>query len=180
MERFLAQCAKYINQKHKGELHETCMVFPNRRAGVFFNSYLQDEISGAVIAPEITTIGELISGYSDYHQVEKLQLISVLYDVFRKHTKTTETFDEFYFWGEILLADFNDIDRYLVDAKDIFRNIYDIKEIESVFDYLTPEQKEALEQFWGSVAVGSRKEFQQKHLHIWGNCSRFMPNLRKF
>ncbi|HRX10087.1 MAG TPA: PD-(D/E)XK nuclease family protein, partial [Draconibacterium sp.] len=129
--------------------------------------YLQDEIAGAVIAPEITTIGELISAYSDYHQVEKLQLISILYDVFQKHTKTTETFDEFYFWGEILLADFNDIDRYLVDAKDIFRNIYDIKEIESVFDYLTPEQKEALEQFWGSVAIGNRKEFQQKHLHIW-------------
>ncbi len=167
MERFLAQCAKYINQKHKGELHEICLVFPNRRAGVFFNSYLQNEISNAVIAPEITTIGELFSGYSDYNQVEKLQLISILYDVFQKHTQTNETFDEFYFWGEILLADFNDIDRYLVDAKDIFRNIYDIKEIESVFDYLTPEQKEALEQFWGSVAVGNRKEFQQKHLHIW-------------
>ena len=167
MERFLAQCAKYINQKHKDELYEICLVFPNRRAGVFFNSYLQNEISNAVIAPEITTIGELISGYSDYHQVEKLQLISILFGVFQKHTQTTETFDEFYFWGEILLADFNDIDRYLVDAKDIFRNIYDIKEIESVFDYLTPEQKEALEHFWGSVAVDGRKEFQQKHLHIW-------------
>jgi CRISPR/Cas system-associated exonuclease Cas4 (RecB family) len=167
MERFLAQCAKYINQKHKPELHEICLVFPNRRAGVFFSSYLQNEVSNAVIAPEITTIGELISGYSDYLPVEKLQLISILYDVFQKHTKTAETFDEFYFWGEILLADFNDIDRYLVDAKDIFRNIYDIKEIESVFDYLTPEQKEVLEQFWGSVAVGNRKEFQQKHLLIW-------------
>jgi CRISPR/Cas system-associated exonuclease Cas4 (RecB family) len=167
MERFLSQCAKYINEKHKGGLHEICLVFPNRRAGVFFNSYLQNEISKAVIAPETTTIGELISGYSDFQQVEKLQLISILYDVFQKHTLTSETFDEFYFWGEILLADFNDIDRYLVDAKDIFRNIYDIKEIESVFDYLTPEQKEALEHFWGSVAVGDRKEFQQKHLHIW-------------
>ncbi len=167
MERFLAQCAKYINEKHKGELHEICLVFPNRRAGVFFNSYLQNEILNAVIAPDITTIGELISSYSDFHQVEKLQLISILFDVFQKHTQTTETFDEFYFWGEILLSDFNDIDRYLVNAKDIFRNIYDIKEIESVFDYLTPEQQEALEHFWGSVSVGNRKEFQQKHLHIW-------------
>lgn len=167
MERFLSQCAKYIFQKHKGELHNICLVFPNRRSGVFFNSYLQNEISGAVIAPETTTIGELIAGYSDYHPTEKLQLISMLYDVFQKHTQTTESFDEFYFWGEILLADFNDIDRYLVDAKDIFRNIYDIKEIDSIFDYLTPEQKEALEHFWGSVAVNDRKEFQQKHLHIW-------------
>lgn len=167
MERFLSQCAKYIYQKHSNELQNICLVFPNRRAGVFFNSYLQNEISGAVIAPETTTIGELISGYSDLVLADKLQLISVLYEVFQKHTHTTETFDEFYFWGEILLADFNDIDRYLVNAKDLFRNISDIKEIESVFDYLTPEQKKALEQFWGSVAVNDRKEFQQKHLHIW-------------
>jgi len=167
MERFLSQCAKYIYQKHAAGLHNICLVFPNRRAGVFFNSYLQNEIAGAVIAPETTTIGELISGYSDFHQAERLQLISILYDVFQKHTQTTETFDEFYFWGEILLADFNDVDRYLVNAKDLFRNIFDIKEIESAFDYLTPEQIEALEHFWGSVAVNDKKEFQQKHLRIW-------------
>lgn len=167
MERFLSQCAKYVNQKHAGELHNICLVFPNRRSGVFFNSYLQNEIKGAVIAPETTTIEELISGYSNYFQAEKLQLISVLFDVFQKHTQTNETFDEFYFWGEILLADFNDTDRYLVNAKDLFRNIFDIKEIESVFDYLTPGQKEALEHFWGSVAVNDKKEFQQMHLRIW-------------
>ncbi len=167
MERFLAECAKYIYQKHTDELHEICIVFPNRRAGVFFISYLQNEINHAVIGPQTTTIGQLISENSEYQLAEKIQLISILYDVFKKHTNTTETFDEFYFWGEILLADFNDIDRYLVDAKDIFRNITHLKEIESVFDYLTPEQKKALEYFWGSVIVTDKKEFQQKHLFIW-------------
>lgn len=167
MERFLAQAAKYIYKKHPDELHEICVVFPNRRAGVFFASYLQNEIKNSVLAPRITTVGELISGYSDLYQGEKLQLISILYEVFKKHTKTRETFDEFYFWGEILLADLNDIDRYLVNAKDIFTNISDIKEIESVFDYLTPEQKKALEHFWGSVVVNDKMEFQKKHISIW-------------
>ncbi|MCF6357408.1 MAG: PD-(D/E)XK nuclease family protein, partial [Draconibacterium sp.] len=167
MERFLSQAAKYIYEKHSNELHKICVVFPNRRSGVFFTSYLQKEISGSVLAPATTTISELISGYSNLFQGEKLQLISILFEVFKKHTQTTETFDEFYFWGEILLADFNDIDRYLVNAKDIFTNISDIKEIEYIFDYLTNEQKEALEHFWGSVAVSGRKEFQEKHLAIW-------------
>lgn len=167
MERFLSQSAKYIFNKHSNELHDICVVFPNRRAGVFFTSYLQNEISGSIMAPETTTIGELISGYSDLFQGDKLQLISILFEVFKKHTHTKETFDEFYFWGEILLADFNDIDRYLVNAKDVFTNISDIKQIDSVFDYLTEEQKKALEHFWGSVAVTDRKEFQQKHLAIW-------------
>jgi CRISPR/Cas system-associated exonuclease Cas4 (RecB family) len=167
MDRFLAQSAAYIFKKHSTELHKVCLVFPNRRAGVFFTSYLQNEITKPAIAPEINTIGELFTGYSNYFQAEKLQLISLLFDEFRKHTQTTETFDQFYFWGEILLADFNDIDRYFLDARDLFTNVADLKEIDLVFDYLTDEQKAALEQFWGSVAVAGRKDFQQKHLLVW-------------
>jgi CRISPR/Cas system-associated exonuclease Cas4 (RecB family) len=134
---------------------------------VFFTSYLQKLIDKPIVAPEITTIGELFSGYSACFQPEKLQLISLLYSEFKKQTQTTETFDQFYFWGEMLLSDFNDIDRYLVDAKDLFTNVANLKEIDTYFDYLTEEQKEALKQFWGSVAVADRKEFQQKHAQIW-------------
>ena len=167
MERFLSQCAEYIYHKHTKALRDICLVFPNRRSGVFFRSYLQKYISNAVVGPKITTVNEIISGFSHFHQGEKLQLISLLYEIFRKHTKTSETFDEFYFWGEILLADFNDVDRYLVNAKDLFRNIADIKEIDSLFDYLSPEQKQALEQFWGSMGMAGKKEYQQRYIHIW-------------
>ena len=183
MERFLSQCAEYIYEKHAGELKDICLVFPNRRSGVFFTSYLQNKTEYAVIGPEVTTIGQFISGRSKWKHADKLLLISILYDVFKKHTQTTETFDEFYFWGEILLADFNDIDRYLVNAKDLFRNILDIKEIETVFDYLTPEQKEAISFFWGTVSGDGKKEFQQKHLMIWEKLypvySNFKEELKK-
>ena len=167
MNRFLAQCADFVYRKHNTELHKICLVFPNRRSGVFFSSYLQKLIEKPVVAPEITTIGELFAGYSVYNQPEKLQLISLLYNVFKKQTQTTETFDQFYFWGEMLLSDFNDIYRYLVDAKDLFTNVANLKEVDASFDYLTEEQKEALKQFWGSVAVRDRKEFQENHAQIW-------------
>lgn len=167
MERFLSECARYIYTKHKNELKDLCLVFPNRRSGAFFTQYLQNTIENPVIGPNTTTVNELILGYSDLHKGEKLQLISLLYDVFREHTKTTESFDEFYFWGEILLADFNDIDRYLVNAKDLFTNISDLKEIDSIFDYLSDEQKKAIEQFWGSMAVADKKGFQEKYTSIW-------------
>ncbi len=179
MERFLAQAAKYIYEKHANKLKDVCLVFPNRRSGVFFTHYLQREIDLPVIGPQVTTVSELISDYSDLHKGEKLQLISLLYDVFLKHTKTTETFDEFYFWGEILLADFNDIDRYLVHAKDLFTNISDLKEIESIFDYLTPEQKKALEQFWGSMAVADKKGFQEKYSVIWDKLHPVYADFKK-
>lgn len=167
MERFLSQCAKYIFKKHAGNLQDICLVFPNRRSGVFFTSYLQKEIETPVIGPQITTVNELMRGYSDWNSGEKLELISILYDVFCKYTKSTESFDEFYFWGEILLSDFNDIDRYLVNAKDLFTNITDLKEIESIFDYLTDDQKKALEQFWGSIAAADKTAFREKYISIW-------------
>ncbi|MFW5831665.1 MAG: PD-(D/E)XK nuclease family protein, partial [Prolixibacteraceae bacterium] len=167
MERFLSRCAKYIFEKHAENLLNVCLIFPNRRSGVFFNSYLQKEIAKPVIAPESITINEFISGFSDLQQGEKLLLISELYEVFKKHTGTKETFDEFYFWGEVLLADFNDVDRYLVNAKDLFINIADLKELETLFDYLTKEQKEALARFWGSMAMLEKRENEQKFLRIW-------------
>ena len=167
MERFLSKCAEYIYRKHQNELHELCIVFPNQRSGVFFTSYLQKRVSGAVISPKIITVNELFSKFSPFQSGDKLLLISILYEVFKKHTKTIESFDEFYFWGETLLADFNDIDNYLVNAEDLFRNIADIKNIDFISDYLTPEQKVALEHFWRSIAISDNREYQKKHIAIW-------------
>jgi hypothetical protein len=177
MERFLARCASYIHEKHGSELKDICLVFPNRRSGVFFKSYLGRQLSHPVIGPKVTTVNELIGSYSEWQQGEKLQLISILYDVFKRHTQTAESFDDFYFWGEVLLSDFNDIDRYLADAKDLFTNIADLKEIEAHFDYLTDEQKEALTRFWGSLAVSHHKANHEKFLFIW---KKLYPVYRDF
>ncbi|MDR2910993.1 MAG: PD-(D/E)XK nuclease family protein [Bacteroidales bacterium] len=167
MERFLSNCAEYIYQKHHDELQELCIVFPNQRSGVFFTSYLQKQISGAVISPHIITVNELFSSFSQFQSCEKLLLISILYEIFKKHTKTTESFDEFYFWGEILLSDFNDIDHYLVNAENLFRNIADINDIDFIADYLTQEQRTALEHFWENLNISNNREFHKKHIAIW-------------
>lgn len=179
MERFLSRCAKHIFEKHTNELHEICLVFPNRRAGVFFNAYLQKQLSAPVIGPKILTVNELISGYSRLHKGEKLQLISILYDIFQKHTQTSESFDDFYFWGEVLLADFNDIDNYLVNAKDLFTNLSDLKEIEGLFDYMTPEQKAVIERFWGSLAGTGQKSHHEKFISIWQNLYPVYAELKE-
>lgn len=167
MERFLISCAEYIFKQHAHKLHDVCIIFPNRRSGNFFNSYLQKQLSTPVIGPHVTTIHEFIAGYSELHSGEKLLLISELYTVFKKYTQSTESFDDFYFWGEVLLSDFSDIDSYLTDAKDLFTNVSDLKEIDQLFDYLTPEQKAALSRFWGSVSVPGKKSSHDKFFSIW-------------
>lgn len=180
MERFLSRCAEYIFEKHAGELHEICLIFPNRRSGVFFNSYLQTQLSEPVIGPQVTTINQLISGYSNLQQGEKLRLVSILYDIFKKHTQTEESFDDFYFWGEVLLSDFNDIDHYLVNARDLFTNVANLKELESLFDYLTPEQKKAIERFWGSMAGTSQKAHHEKFVSIWEKLYPVYADFKKY
>lgn len=180
MERFLSQCAAFIFSKHSQNLRDICLVFPNRRAGVFFKAYLGEMIAKPEIAPEITTVSEFISGFSGLMKTERLYLIARLYDIFRKHTGSNESFDEFYFWGETLISDFNDIDHYLVNAEDLFSNLTNLKLLESHFEYLSPEQKKALEYFWGSIPFSGDKEFHRIYLSIWEKLYPVYNEFREF
>ena len=167
MEKFLESVATYINQNYEGALHNICLVFPNRRSGVFFNAYLRKLLSKPVIGPKIITVNDFITGFTELRKPDRLNLIALLYDVFREHSKTTESFDDFYFWGEMLLADFDDVDKYLVDASALFQNIADLKEIESRFDFLDESQKEVLRRFWGTLGKWEGYKNKEEFLKIW-------------
>ncbi len=167
MQRFLETCANYVFHKYSGDFRDICLVFPNRRAGVFFTAYLQKLLSKPVIGPEITTINELMHSISPLQPADRLLLISVLYDVFKKETGTKDKFDDFYFWGEVLLADFDDIDKYLVNAEHLFQNIAEVKEIESYFDYLTPDQKATIERFWGALKNWEKRDHERSFVSLW-------------
>jgi CRISPR/Cas system-associated exonuclease Cas4 (RecB family) len=167
MNPFLKQVAAYLYQNHQPELSDYCLVFPGRRAGVFFTAYLNEMVESPMIAPEITTISELISSLSGLHQAETVELVLKLQEVYSQITGHIETFDEFFFWGEILLADFDDVDKYLLNADDLFRNISDLKELEGQFDYLTAEQKRAIEEFWGNLDKVPHSFNKEKFVAIW-------------
>lgn len=169
MQRFLESCASYVYEKYQDNLQEICLVFPNRRSGVFFTAYLQKLLRKPVLGPEVTTVNELLLSLSNLRVPDHLWLISYLYDVYRKKTGSSESFDDFYHWGEMLLADFDDTDKYLVDARDMFRNLAELKEIEQGFDYLTESQKLALTQFWGSVKNWEQREHQKEFVSLWNS-----------
>ena len=167
MNPFLRQVAHYLYRKHSAELDRFCLVFPSRRAGVFFNAYLNELISQPMIGPEVTTISQLISSYSEIEQADQVSLIVKLWDVYNEVTGFDEPIDEFFFWGEILLNDFDDIDKYLLNADDLFTNISDLKELEHKFDYLTEEQRKAIENFWGALGKAGHSLNKEKFLALW-------------
>ena len=121
--------------------------FSGRRAGVFFSAYLNERIDKPILSPEVTTINELVARLSDLQQADPVSLVLKLQEVYSQVTGHQEPLDEFFFWGEILLADFDDIDKYLLNADDLFRNIADLKELENQFDYLTANRNGRLRNF---------------------------------
>lgn len=167
MDPFLQQVARYLYSFHQNELNEFCLVFPGRRAGVFFTAYLNEQIERPMVSPEIVTISELVSSLAGLQQADPVSLVLKLQEVYSRETGHQEPLDEFFFWGEILLADFDDIDKYLLNADDLFRNISDIKELENQFDYLSEEQKRAIEEFWGNLEKVPHSFNKEKFIAIW-------------
>jgi len=103
---------------------------------------------------------------SDYQRADDLELVFDLYELYSGLSKSNESFDEFYSWGEIVIADFNDIDKYLVDPADIFQNITDLKAIETRFSYLTPEQINVIQRFWKNFHP-DKGNHEEKFLELW-------------
>ena len=148
MNSFLYRVAKAYYSEYQQKISQLSFVFPNRRAGLFFQRYLSEIAGKPLFSPEILTINECFSNASKWQTADRLSMLFRLYSIYREQSKSDETFDSFVFWGEMLLSDFNEVDKYLVDAKQLFTNITDLKEIDDMFDFFSPNQIEAIQQFW--------------------------------
>ncbi len=167
MNGFLKQVASHLFDIHKSNISHLTLVFPNRRGGVFFTNYLNSLIAKPLISPEIITINELFSSLSQLHVPDRLSLIFRLYKVYRASTKTNELFDDFYFWGEMLISDFDQVDKYLVNAFDLFTNVTELKDIDARFDSLNEDEKERLGSFWKTLSDKEKTPNQQEFIRLW-------------
>lgn len=176
---FLQQVAACLHRTYSNELQHFCIVFPNLRAGLFFRKYLADLSGKPVWAPTFRSLNSLMEEMAGLTKADTLSMVFDLFKSYREHKPTHESFDEFYFWGEMLLDDFDDIDKHLVDARDLFRNISDLKEIDQVFDYLTEEQKNAIRVFWQDFNGGNSGSFKTDFATIWPSLYRIYDSFKK-
>ena len=163
---FLSELAHKLVSRYSGDLSSLVILFPSRRARVFFNDALSELSSLPRWQPQWATIDEIMERASGLMRGDRIRLITELYKVYIKY-HPNEEFDKFYFWGDMLIADFDLIDKYLVDAKQLLRNIEDVKELEADVSYLTPEQLRIIS-FWKSIGDGDSLSSQkQRFLKIW-------------
>jgi hypothetical protein len=178
MINFLGRIAKKLYSENGSNLRDHCLVFPNRRAGLFFIKYLSSEITQPVWTPSIITINDLFFSFSKLQTVENEILLFELYKVYRRIVKSPESFDDFYFWGDMLINDFDDIDKYLINASVLFTNIKDIKHIDELFGGLSIEQTDIIKKFWTNFEPGNPTKEKTGFISIWAILNELYTEFR--
>lgn len=167
METFLKQVAHDLYQKTGGDFTRTAIVFPNKRAGLFFNEYLAYESERPLWSPAYLSISELFRQSSSLIIGDSIKLICDLYKVFKEVTGSQETLDEFYFWGEMLISDFDDADKNRVDTDALFSNLKDLNALMDNYNFLEEGQKEALSQFFHNFSIEQETELKRRFISSW-------------
>lgn len=167
MTPFLYKIARVFYLHYGDELYKYTFVFPNRRAGFFFQKYLVEIAGKPLFSPSIITIQELFASMSSYRSADKIEMLVILYDQFRRISSSSETFDDFLYWGEMLLNDFNDVDKYMAEAKQLFRNVSDLRSMEDDLTHLNEKQIEAIRRFWTHFMPVGESDVKQKFQETW-------------
>jgi len=167
MMMFLDALAKYVVDNESDSLSEHCFVFPNRRSGLFFKRSLLKYSESVQWAPRIKTISEFMAEMADTPVSDPLDLLFLLYEIYEELSGSPESFDEFYRWGEMIIHDFDTLDKYMVKPDVVFTNIRELKEIDEKFGGLEKEQVEFIRKFWTSFHQGGDSEEKNIFLLTW-------------
>src|SRR5450759_2580780 len=167
MTYFLENIAQSLHAEFGNSLNRHCLVFPNRRAGLYFLKYLAALIKKPVWSPSILTINELFRSSSSLQTAGNEILLFELYKVYRNLKKQNESFGDFYYWGDMLLNEFDDVDKYLVNASLLFHNVLDIKNIDQQFGGLTDGQIEIIRRFWTNFNPDKPTKEKTGFIDIW-------------
>lgn len=167
MNSFLYRIASTYYQHHQNKLNAFTFVFPNRRAGLFFQKYLSEITEKPLFSPEIITIESCFLQASNLELADKLSNLFKLYKIYKTISQSNESFDAFAFWGELLLADFNEVDKHRVNARQLFTNISELKEIDTFFEVFTENQVLAIRQFWKDFEPAGRNESRDQFVATW-------------
>jgi Fe-S-cluster formation regulator IscX/YfhJ len=167
MNSFLFRIAQKYYSEQKDSISNFTFVFPNHRAGLFFQNYLASVAQKPLFSPEILTINECFSLASPWQVSDRLSNLFRLYRIYIQQSGSEESFDSFVYWGEMLLSDFDDVDKYRVDARQLFTNITELKEIDRIFNVFTEKQIEAIRQFWSNFIPVTEGKSQEDFVATW-------------
>lgn len=187
MKPFLLELAESLFAACNGKPENATVVFPNRRAALYFRKYLGAQLTKPAFSPKLLTIEEFIGSFTALRVPAKLELVHLLSKAYHQVSARSEEgqfsyypepFDRFYFWGEMLLRDFDEADRYMVKTELLFRDLSHQKELDSTYDYLSDEQRDFLKSFWKSFDEKDSLN-QKRFLSMWKRLPEVYEAYRK-
>ena len=178
MTPFLQIVARRLYLEMKENSEGLTIIFPNKRAGLFFNKYLRQELEGYVWAPHYVTIDEVFKNLSTKQVADPIELVCRLYRVYLNVTGRTEPLDRFYSWGETMCRDFDDIDNSLARADKLLGNVKELEDLKN-FDFLTEQQQEALRTYFDHYMKKEDTALKQKFSAIWEHLYAIYQQFRE-
>jgi len=155
MQTFISQITDFILTQ-KTPPHQWVIVVPSQRSIRYIQKSLYEKVQKPLLSPKIISINAFFEAVSPRFVLDKTRLLFQLYNIYYENSSAeNKSFDEFYNWGKILLSDFDEIDRYLIESKQLFKNLRDIKEIENWSfnsEQLTEAQLKFIK-FWEELGV---------------------------
>ena len=179
MESFLKLVAADLYKHTKGNLAHTAVVFPNKRDGLIINEYLAQASDSPNWTPAYVSISELFRSLSPWEVGDPVKLVCELYKIFRRETQSTETLDDFYFWGEMLISDFDDADKNKVDTDKLFSNLQDLRNIMDDYTFIDDEQEEAIRQFFQNFSIERRTALKERFISLWDVLGNIYKGFRE-
>ena len=168
MKSFLEYVAADLLQKYGTNLSRIVVVFPNKRAALFLNEHLARLAGKPLWSPHYITISDLFRSHSQRQVADPIQLVCELHQSFTQCTGIDETLDHFYGWGQLLLSDFDDLDKNMASSEHVFANLRDIHEYDDI-SYLTEEQRTILHQFFSNFSEEHNSELKRRFLQLWSH-----------
>ena len=168
MKSFLESVASELLTRFGTDMSRVAVVFPNKRASLFLNDHLARLAGRPLWSPAYVTISELFRNQSSLQVADPILLVCELHRCFIQCTGTNETLDHFYGWGQLLLSDFDDVDKNMAPAERVFANVRDLHELDDV-SYLTPEQRELIRRFFSNFTDEHNSELKQRFLRLWSH-----------
>lgn len=178
-EAILKQLAEYLLRIAKEGEDELRVLLPNRRAGLFLQRHLSELTGSSMWMPRVSGIGDFIEEESKLSLSDPVELQFHLYDIYTKMVAEAEPLDQFIPWGEMMIRDFDELDKYLIDAEQLFRNIRDMKALEEPLAGLEPEQLVFIRQFWEGFYEGDMTPEKRQFLQTWELLPRLYIKLRE-
>ena len=175
---FLKEVAKDLLNKYGVDMTDVAVVFPNKRAALFLNNELAQLANKPMWSPSYMTISDFFRQQSSLTVADPIKSVCDLYQSYIEETgNLTETLDQFYGWGQLLLSDYDDLDKNMADASMLFSNISNLREFDDV-SYLTDEQQAELHRFFANFE-DNPEGIRERFIALWSNLNNIYINFKQ-